>query len=126
MQNLSNNLFDAGLDHVSSEIYLILVNTPKMNVTRIVTVSGLSRTAVQQALKSLSKLDLISSCRDGRETFYQANHPNQLIKLIENKRNELSLLEKNVGQTVKVLTDAFNLNQNKPSVFFYEGTEALE
>lgn len=124
--NLSNTLSEAGLDHVSSEIYLALVNTPKMNVTKIVVTSGFSRTATQQSLKILVGLSLISSHHEGRETFYQANHPGQLIQLIENKKNELMILEKNVGQTVKVLTDAFNLNQNKPSVFFYEGAEALE
>jgi sugar-specific transcriptional regulator TrmB len=126
MQNLSTILSEAGLDNVSSEIYLALVNTPKMNVTKLVATSGFSRTAVQQALKNLTGLNLISSYHAGRETFYQANHPNQLTQLVKDKKEKLLLMEENLDQTIKVLADAFNLNQSKPSVFFYEGAEALE
>jgi len=125
MSSLTETLAQAGLESISAEIYLILVQNGEMAVPQVLEKTDLSRASVYEALSELLALGYVEYRKDGRNAFYKPVHPNKLFGLIEEKKRELSLFEREMKNTIKSLIGEYNLANNKPGVRFFEGEEGI-
>jgi len=121
MSTITDSLIKAGFEPSVAEIYTILTQSGELSVGQIVERSHLSRAGAYDALNILLAQGYLEYRKEGRNAYYKPVHPDKLFSLIEEKKRETALLETEVRDTIKTLTGAYNLSQNKPGVRFFEG-----
>jgi len=126
MSTLQENLISAGIEPIAVEIYLILLNHGELPPKEIISHTSLSRASIHDALALLLTQGLVTYRKEGRNAYYAPEHPNKLFSFIETKKRETSLFEDEMKETIRNLTGAFNLTQNKPGVRFFEGIEGVK
>src|SRR5689334_18734905 len=94
---------------VRAELFRLLFgsHTPKLHMREIERQSHMAIGTIQQDLKKLTQLDLITSHRDGNRLYYQANANHPLFQEIK------SLVMKTTG-AVPLLTEVFQSNKVSP------------
>ncbi len=85
-------LKDIGFSQNESRIYLALLEIGSSNVGKIANKSGVHRTNVYDALENLSRRGLVSSVLKGNIRFYEGIDPGNLVNLLKEKENKLSLI----------------------------------
>lgn len=126
MDTLLSPLITAGMDPKVAEIYLILAKNGEMDVPNVLKQTSLSRTTVYESLSELLAQGFLEYQKRGRVALYRPVHPNKIYSLLQNKKNELTLLESELGGVVNALLGPFQLMQNKPGVRFFEGQEEIK
>ncbi len=126
MPSITETLVSMDFDPKEAEIYLILAKNGELHVSDILEQTDLSRQSVHDALNTLYADDYIDYRKEGRKAFYKARHPDVLFGLVEQKKRETALLEKEMKQTVKQLTGMYRLANIRPGVRFFEGKEGFE
>jgi len=125
MNSIQQTLLEHGFDPSEAEIYVILQQNGELDVPAVLQKTNMSRASVYDSLNFLYSKDLIEYRKDGRRAFYKPAHPNQLFGLLEQKKRESALLNKEMEQSISDLTGMYNLSQNKPGVRFFEGKEGF-
>lgn len=125
MDTLLSPLVTAGMDTKIAEIYLVLAQNGELDVPTILSFTALSRTTVYESLSELLAQGFVEYQKKGRVALYRPVHPNKVYSLLQNKKNELTLLESELGGVVNALLGPFQLMQNKPGVRFFEGEEGF-
>ncbi|MBT3817187.1 MAG: hypothetical protein HOE80_01755 [Candidatus Magasanikbacteria bacterium] len=126
MSTLLNSIKEAGMEAISAEIYLILINNGELTPKKIMEHTDLSRASIHEALNDLFVKDFITYRKEGRNAYYTPVHPNKLQTLVEEKKRETKIFEHNIIDTIHSLSGAFNLTQNKPGVRFFEGVDGIK
>lgn len=122
---LLETLTKAGLDAVTAEVYLALIELGETQITPVQAKTQLSRASVYEAFSELLANGYIEYRKDGRIAFYKPVHPQKLEELVAQKKRDVALLEGEMGETIRSLTGVFNLAFNKPGVKLYEGKEGV-
>jgi len=125
MSSLTEVLATAGLEAISAEIYVILAENGELAVPQILEKTTMSRASVYEALTQLLAQNYVEYRKEGRNAYYKAAHPNKLFGLIDEKKRQERLFEEEMTQTIKSLTGAYNLANNKPGVRFFEGVQGI-
>lgn len=106
------------LNDEESALYTALLETSGGNVTDIARKSGIKRTTAYNHLESLSQKGLLYKSVKGKRTLYFAVDPEELPKLLEERKRILS-------QAIPKLSEAYKKSFNRPQVRFYEGKEGI-
>ena len=88
MSHIHEILRSLNLTPVEIEIYVILAENTKLDVSSIIEKTKKSRTAVHDALNTLLVKDFVLYEKVGRQAFYSLAHPNKLYGLLEEKKRE--------------------------------------
>lgn len=115
----------SSFDPYKAEIYLILAENGQQTVPQILTKTTLSRTTVYQILNELLANGFIEYEKRGRVAYYNPTHPNKLYQLVEEKRQDATLFEKEMKEVIEQLTATFNLHTKKPGMRFFEGRDGI-
>lgn len=115
-----------GLDNVQIKVYEKLVESNEMRVPHLVEELNISRASIYDAIKELQEKNLIISRKEGRKTFYKAEHPDKLSELIEDKQRELETKNNRMKEVIDKLKGEYMKNSNRPGVRVFEGKDGFK
>lgn len=105
---------------------MAMMNHGEMTVPALTKETGLSRATIYEVLPELMAGNYIDYRKEGRNAYYKPTHPQALFALVEQKKRETALLEKEMDETIKSLSGMYNLALKKPGVRFFEGEEGFK
>lgn len=118
MQTLENDLREAGLKEKEAKIYMAILELGEANIAQISQRSGINRSTVYLALKTLKEKGLILNIKKNKTLFY-AEDPRKMLGDLEKKKE---VLEK----AMPSLLASFAFIDKKPEVKYFEGVEGIK
>lgn len=115
-----------GLSEKEANVYLAVLELGASNVQNIAQKAGVNRATTYVILETLAKKGLASSYEKGKKTFFTAENPEQLERLLKRQEDDLETKHQELKKLIPELKAIFNLAGNKPKVKFYEGMEGLK
>jgi len=125
MKNIEKNLQQLGLNKSEADIYVLLANNGECSIPFLVEKTNLSRTAIYNSLEILISSDLVEHIKNGHHAFYKITHPENLKKILTNKKISLQEEEIKLFSNINYLSNLYNLNNNKPGIQIFEGKEGI-
>lgn len=119
-------LQEIGLSEKEARVYLALLELGQAGVPEISQKSGVNRTTTYVILESLLKDGLVSQIEKEKKSYFMAENPQLLGRLIRRKESELKEKEKEFLEHLPQLTVLFETAGERPKVRFYEGKEGLK
>jgi len=113
-----DTLIELGLSQNEAKIYLSLLNLGLTTITQIAEASKLHRANVYDSIKKLIDKGLVSHIQKEKVTFYEANDPNSLLRILKEKENKLKSI-------LPQLLLHKSLAKSKGQAHIYEGTQAF-
>src|SRR3989338_9011848 len=114
-----------GLSDKEAKVYLACLELGPSTAAQIAQKADVNRATTYVAIESLTKQGLLSSHEKDSKTFFSAEDPAMLKRLLDQQReevkNKLSSLEELLPELVKM----HNYSGEKPNVRFFEGKEGL-
>lgn len=124
-----NSLFDfseIGLDTRDRRVYEALLASPQSSLRKLAADTGINRGSVYESVKKLAEQGLVSSLEVGKQRRYTAAEPASIIELIKERRDELTIAERQAIAYVKQLQSKPELSVGAAQFAqFYEGTEGV-
>lgn len=116
-----------GISENEGVVYTSLAEMGKAPATVLSKATGIPRSTVYTALEALQRRGLVSVERLNDTSFYLANQPTALLRMIEDERTAFSkdshAREESAHQLIPLLTPYFqNRNYSIPTLRFFEGT----
>ena len=102
-------------------IYQFLLNKGDSPASLIIDKTPLKRGTTYNILRSLEEKDLLEKIKEGKKTIFRLKHPRNITKYIETQEQNLIQAKKSVDLVMPNLISDFNLSENMPGVYFYEG-----
>lgn len=123
MESLKN----IGLSNEQIAVYQALMEFGKLPASTIAAKAGVSRVITYKILDQLENMGIVQKLETPKSVavFFPAD-PENLINLVEKKKQELINLETNCATAVSLLKPQFNLLRDKPGIRFYEGLEGVK
>lgn len=116
-----------GLTGEQSKIYFCLLSIGTLKVRKIAIETKINRSLVYKVLKQLISLSLVvENVSKGSVSTFTPLHPSRLNEIVKNKENDLKSAELALHETIGKLGALFNINKDKPSIYFYEGIEGIK
>jgi sugar-specific transcriptional regulator TrmB len=123
---MTKKLIELGLTEKEAEVYLTLLKSGDATADQLATSSKLNRSTTYVQIKKLSEYGLVSTFKRGKKTFYAAESPNNLIRILEQKKQNIINQEIEVAILVSELLKLFGSSVDRPVVRVFEGKEGLE
>ena len=115
-----------GIDARETDIYLALLKQGPASIRDIAEGAGINRGTTYETLKGLKEKGLVSYYPRGRRRYFCAEPPELLIKLAEDRRDDLlsamSSLSRDVVPDLKLMTPI----STSTNVRHYEGDDGIE
>ena len=115
-----------GLSDKEAKVYLACLELGPSTAAQIAQKADVNRATTYVAIESLTKQGLLSSHEKDSKTFFSAEDPAMLKRLLDQQReevkNKLSSLEELLPELIKM----HNYAGEKPKVRFFEGKEGLD
>lgn len=126
MKTIASKLGKLGLKNKEITIYLSILSMGRGNITDISKKTGIKRTSIYQYLETLLKENLIYQTAVKKRTFYVSENPKKIIKLLENRKNEIEDRKKDIEKIMPNLESLYSMSFSKPSINFYEGKDGIK
>lgn len=118
-------LQEIGLSEKEARVYLALLELGQAGVPEISQKSGVNRTTTYVILESLIKDGLASQIEKEKKTYFIAEDPEQLLRLIGKQESDLKEKKNEFLKFLPQLAAIFETAGERPKVRFYEGKEGL-
>ena len=125
-EQLISNLQDLGLSEKESRVYIANLMLGPSSVQRIADQAGIKRVTTYVILESLVSLGLVSQSVKGKKTFFIAEDPISLSRLIAKREEELKDQKSNFDSILPQLKNLKNSPTDVPSVRFYDSAEGIK
>ncbi len=122
---LKEFLLSLDLPEKEVNVYLVLLTMGKGTVSEITRQAGLNRTTGYDILNKLIDYGLVSISGKEPKQEYVAESPDNIIKLLEERKKRTQVLLKQAKQKLPELKSIHNVS-DRPRVRFYEGKQGLE
>ncbi|MFA5992966.1 MAG: helix-turn-helix domain-containing protein [Candidatus Pacearchaeota archaeon] len=109
-----------GLSEKESKVYLANLELGEATANDISLKSNLPRTLIYDILERLIDLGLVSYSIKNSKKFFLASDPNELVRIIKEKENSVSLIMPSLEQIYKTK------GLKRPKVEIYEGKEGMK
>lgn len=119
-------LQELGMLEKEAQVYLAALELGSSTVQIISRKSGVNRATTYVQVESLIRRGLMSSVIRGKKRYFNAESPDQLVRLLEIKRKEIDDKKEEFEKRLPELQAIFNLAEEKPKVRFFEGVEGLK
>lgn len=126
MVNETSLLSTLGLSEREARIYLQLLETGETSAAFLSKKLGFTRGTTHFLLGSLAKRGLVSKKGKGIKATFIPASPYRLEDLLKGRVQEISLLQKNLANSLPGLISKHNLAINRPTVRYFEGKEGLK
>lgn len=91
-------LQEFGLNNRETEIYLNLLNEKICNASKLAKLCNINRTTTYLELERLIRKGLVNYIIKNSKRYYRANSPNQLLKILEIKKEQIKSILPNLKQ----------------------------
>jgi predicted transcriptional regulator len=118
------NLRSLGLSATEQRVYLTLLDSGVTSVAELSQLANIKRTTLYSSLEELKQKGLVSEITNEKKKYFQAVSPRGLKKLIENKINELRVVEKIIPEMLEKYQSAKKLRKRN-AVKTYKGVVSL-
>lgn len=125
--DINNVLKSAGLSDSEIAVYLaaVSVNVPQTSGV-VAKRAKLKPSTTTMALQSLAKKSLVSSFQQENSTYYSAEPPNQILKMLDRKHDDIDTVKQNIEKILPEIEKSISPFSIKPRIKIYEGKSAIE
>lgn len=116
----------AGLSEKESDIYLALLKTDAISAIDLARATSLKKSIVYILLESLVKRGLVREVTVGKRVQYEAESPDVLRMVIQDKRNRVEEEAKRLETIISELKTIERDLGERPIVQYYEGRDAVK
>lgn len=124
-EQLVTQLEELGLSQKEARVYVASLMLGPSTVQKIADFSGIKRVTTYVILESLVNLGLASQSSKGKKTFFSAEEPNNLRRLLQKKEEQLKEQKQSFEDMLPELKSLRSLPADTPAVKFYEGVEGI-
>lgn len=125
-ENLIKSVEDLGLSQKEARVYLANLSLGSATVQQIADQSGIKRVTTYVILESLANLGLVSQTSQGKKTFFNAEDPSNLRRLLDKKEQEVKDQKRGFEDILPQLKTIKQLPQEAPSVKYYDTAEGIK
>ncbi len=122
---LISHIEELGLSNKEACVYVACLVLGPSAVQRIADQSGIKRVTTYVILESLVGLGLVSQSVKGKKTYFVAEDPSNLKRLIEKREQELKEQMQNFGQILPALQGLKTVPKELPEVKFYDSSDGV-
>ncbi len=119
------NLIDLGLTEKEASVYLALLSGGEMTADQLAKLSKLNRSTTYVQIKLLIDYGLVSTFKRGKKTIFASESPNNLVRILEHKQQQIEVQKAEVAKLVPELLKLFGGLVDRPTVRVFEGKEGL-
>jgi predicted transcriptional regulator len=125
-QELISHVEELGLSNKEARVYVASLSLGPSPVQVIADQSGIKRVTTYVILESLVGLGLVSQTVKGKKTYFIAEDPVNLERLIDKRERELNEQKSNFSQILPALKGLKLLPKASPIVKFYDGADSIK
>ena len=125
-QQLVSHIEELGLSNKEARVYVASLKTGPSAVQRIADQSGIKRVTTYVILESLVGLGLVSQSMKGKKTFFIAEDPTNLRRLLDKREQEIREQQINFDQVLPELIGLSSLPKESPNVKFYDSIDGIK
>ena len=125
MDDFTITLVSLGLTETEAALYLAGIRHPSIDVHTLVKETGIKRPTVYHALGTLKSKGLAAEHGTGGKLRFVMCPPEQLVKLVKDKRKNLDTQEEVLNQFIPFLKQA-GLSEDVFNTAQYEGIEGIK
>ncbi|HSH31490.1 MAG TPA: helix-turn-helix domain-containing protein [Candidatus Saccharimonadales bacterium] len=125
-EELLSNIEDLGLSEKEARVYLANLMMGPATVQKIADQAEVKRVTAYVILESLASLGLVSQSNQGKKTYFTAEDPISLRRLIEKKEQQITEQKNSFEAMLPELANLKNIPTESPSVKFYDSAEGLK
>ena len=119
-------LGELGLGEAEAKIYLEALKKEYFTAREISDATGIKRPAVYYTLTSLQKKGLIFVTGKGKVEKFKAEHPNQLLAMVDRQKYKLKSIEEEVAKALPFFPEKNSLPVGLPNITYYRGMEGMK
>jgi HTH-type transcriptional regulator, sugar sensing transcriptional regulator len=114
-----------GLSEKEAKVYVATLELGKATAQDIAKKANVNRATTYVQLESLKDRGLVSQTSTDKKTFFIAEPPENVQKLIEKEKLDVLFKEKEFNKLLPNLQAIYNVTEDRPRVRFYEGTTGV-
>ncbi|MAG48096.1 hypothetical protein CL617_05825 [archaeon] len=109
-----------------SKVYQALIEIGESSVGNILKISGVSHSKIYDILKRLSEKGLVSSINKNGKQYFSPSEPSTLSAIIDDEKNKLNNIEKDMGVVIKILKSRKNISTPTNMLNSFEGIKGMK
>lgn len=117
---------DLGLSQKEARVYVANLILGPATVQKIADQADIKRVTTYVILESLASLGLVSQSNQGKKTYFTAEDPISLRRLLKKKEQQIKEQKISFENILPELQELKNLPSDSPTVRFYEGAEGIK
>lgn len=125
LREYRKRLVDLGVTDKEAAVYLALLQNGASTADETAKLANLNRSTTYVQIKTLMHLGLASTFKEGKKTYFAAESPNNLERVLEAKSAELEFRKSQAQMLVPELMNIFTTSGTRPVVRSFEGKEGL-
>lgn len=118
-------LQDIGLSEKEARVYLAALELGPTTAEKLAIHAKVNRSTTYVQLESLMKQGLMSTYEEGKKTFFAPESPEYLKRVLDRKRVEVDVRERELKTILPDLTHLFEGAGERPLVRFYLGKDGI-
>ncbi len=122
---LISHIEELGLSNKEARVYVACLKVGPAAVQRIADQADIKRVTAYVILESLVGLGLVSQSVKGKKTFFTAETPETLARLVSKREAELATQKASLAQVLPELARLKTVPKDLPEVRFYDGADAV-
>src|SRR3990170_1200323 len=123
---LEKILEDLGLSEKEAKIYLACLELGESAPAEIAKHAGINRATTYVIAEKLVKDGLMSQLEKDKKTYFIAENPEQLLRLLRKQEQDIKNKEQEFQKYLPELKTIFDTAGERPKVRFFEGKEGLK
>jgi sugar-specific transcriptional regulator TrmB len=124
-EELLTQIEDLGLSEKEARVYVANLILGPATVQKIADQAAIKRVTTYVILESLAGLGLVSQSNQGKKTYFSAEDPISLRRLLERKQQQITEQKAHFEHILPELESLKNLPSDSPSVQFYDTAEGI-
>lgn len=124
-EDFHERLVDIGISEKEAAVYLALLHSGAATADQTAKRAGLNRSTTYVQIERLMEVGLVTTFKQGKKTFFAAESPNNLERLIDMKVQKLEQDKANIAAFIPELEKLYSASGNRPIVRLYEGKEGI-
>jgi sugar-specific transcriptional regulator TrmB len=123
---VEKTLREAGLAGNEAKVYLALLDLGSVTAGEIAKASGVNRTNVYDALRSLADKGLVSHIKKAERRYFEAASPHKFLHYLEEKEDEVRERRQTLEEIVPELEMKRTLSKEQQEATVYTGRKGLK
>ena len=120
-----DNLQKLGLSEREAKVYTASLSLGQATVDMIAKEAGIIRTTAYTQIESLLDRGLLSSLTEGKKTYFIAESPDNLHRLVEQQKQQAESNVQLLGSMLPELDQLYNSTGKRPNIRYFSGKAGI-